>query len=155
MRAMARHTFEEGDRPLHRVRYAERPEGIFPAEEEYLPEGPSAVIGGGEKCVSSPAHGSLEGMVADTAENGLPTSTVEMRFNALGDGQESVSPRLADGGEIKALVPYAGTRRCEWCDGHFLPARQWSRFCSPACRLRAHRGRRQAENQPAISEARP
>jgi hypothetical protein len=32
-----------------------------------------------------------------------------------------------------------GLRRCVSCDGDFLPARPWSRFCSPACRLRAYR----------------
>ena len=64
--------FQEGNRPLHRVRYAERPEGIFRAEEEYLPDGLSAVMGGDQKCVSSPVHRSCEGMAADTAEKGPP-----------------------------------------------------------------------------------
>jgi hypothetical protein len=144
LHAMARYTFEEGDRPLHRVRYTERPGGIFPVEEEQLPEGLALGGRGGQKCVSSPAYGSLEGMAADTAENGRPPSDVEMRFSRPGDGQECVSsptadvlPPPADGREIEAPAP--GARQCEGCDGEFLPARPWSRFCSSACRLRAHR----------------
>jgi hypothetical protein len=64
----------------------------------------------------------------------------------------------ADGGETHALVPAAGTRRCEECDGDFLPARSWSRFCSSTCRLRAHRRlarRREAKNEPQFPGAAP
>jgi hypothetical protein len=32
-----------------------------------------------------------------------------------------------------------GLRQCVSCHGDFLRTRPWSRFCSPACRLRAHR----------------
>jgi predicted RNA-binding Zn-ribbon protein involved in translation (DUF1610 family) len=28
---------------------------------------------------------------------------------------------------------------CAGCDADFRPARPWSHFCCPACRLRAHR----------------
>jgi hypothetical protein len=45
LHAMARYTFQEGDRPLHRVRYTERPGGIFPGEEKQLPEGVVDVVG--------------------------------------------------------------------------------------------------------------
>jgi hypothetical protein len=148
LHAMARYTFEEGDRPLHRVRYTERPGGIFPVEEEQLPEG--LVLGGrgGQKCVSLSAYGSLEGMATDTAENGCPPSDVEMRFSRPGDGQKCVSPGAvddfqtlpSDDRETQSPVPVTATRRCEGCESDFVPARSWSRFCSPACRLRAHRG---------------
>jgi hypothetical protein len=41
---------------------------------------------------------------------------------------------------IPGLDPLkTGRRRCVSCDGDFLPARRWSRFCSAVCRLRAHR----------------
>ena len=94
--AAATWTYSEGDQPLRRVRYKERPEGLFLGS------------GSGQKCVSSPA--------VDVVEAPPP------------DGHETEAPARA-----------AETRRCDGCDGDFLPARPWSRFCSPACRLRAHR----------------
>jgi hypothetical protein len=47
-------------------------------------------------------------------------------------------------------------RRCVSCDGDFFPARPWSRFCSSACRLRAHRRLpRQDQNvQPVLERPR-
>jgi hypothetical protein len=46
-----------------------------------------------------------------------------------------------------------GRRKCVSCDGDFLPARPWSRFCSPGCRLRAHRRlARQDENVAFVVE---
>jgi hypothetical protein len=30
-------------------------------------------------------------------------------------------------------------RRCEVCDRDFVVVKKWQRFCSPACRVRAHR----------------
>ena len=64
-------------------------------------------------------------------------------FLVYGGGQKCVSspaadvldPSPRDGPETQA----AGPRRCDGCSGNFLPVRPWSRFCSPACRLRAHR----------------
>jgi hypothetical protein len=96
-------TFNEGDRPLRRVRYRERPEGVFLAS------------GTGQKCVSSPA---------------------------------------ADDVVIPEPDPLrTGRRKCVSCDGDFLPTRPWSRFCSPACRLRAHRRLpRQDEYVPPVVE---
>jgi hypothetical protein len=75
-------------------------------------------------------------------------------FLVLGTGQKCVSspgddeldPTAADTHETHSPT----MRRCEGCDSDFLPARVWSRFCSSACRLRAHRrlaeraGRRQS-----------
>jgi hypothetical protein len=94
--AAATWTYGERDQPLRRVRYRERPEGLF--------------LGSGarQKCVSSTVDGDVE-----------------------------VPP--ADGHETEAPAPTAEMRRCDGCGGDFQPARPWSRFCSPACRLRAHR----------------
>jgi hypothetical protein len=91
-RATATWTFTEGDQPLRRVRYRERPEGLF------------LVCGTGQKCVSSPGDDEVDLPAADTHETHSPTM-----------------------------------RRCEGCQSDFLPARPWSRFCSPACRLRSYR----------------
>jgi hypothetical protein len=126
--AAAKWTFSEGDQPLHRVRYREQPKGLFP------------VSGTGQKCVSSAAHVSEEGRGPKTPDMAPPARAAEMRFNPTGDGRECASgeeqqARLSDGRETGR----AGARRCEACDGDFVPARAWSRFCSPACRLRAHR----------------
>ncbi len=30
-------------------------------------------------------------------------------------------------------------KRCEWCGEAFEPVKPWQRFCSEACRIRAHR----------------
>ena len=45
----------------------------------------------------------------------------------------------ANGRKAEAEPPAVETRRCDGCDADFRPARPWSRFCCPACRLRAHR----------------
>src|SRR6516165_6076676 len=45
----------------------------------------------------------------------------------------------AEGHETEAPAPTAEMRRCDGCGSDFQSARPWSRFCSPACRLRAHR----------------
>jgi hypothetical protein len=124
LHAMAKTTFEEGDRPLHRARFKERPQiarPLPPGRQEMrftlpagilasdgLSDGLDAGGGTGQKCVSSAATYDLETRPAGDHEAGSLTST-------------------------------AATRRCGECDGDFLAARRWSRFCSPACRLRAHR----------------
>jgi hypothetical protein len=46
-------------------------------------------------------------------------------------------------------------RKCVSCDGDFLPARPWSRFCSPACRLRAHRRLGVPQKSASISGSGP
>jgi hypothetical protein len=89
LHAMAEATLEEGDRPVHRARFKERPQIAVPLQ----PERP------------------------------------EMRFTPPGDVVVIPEPE-----PLKT-----GLRRCVSCDGDFVPARTWSRFCSPACRLRAHR----------------
>jgi hypothetical protein len=115
LHTIAQTTFEEGDRPLHRAQFKERPQIAFPLQpgaQEMRFMTPAGILtpadqfealaadgGIGQKCVSSPP---------DDVTVPLPTE-----------------PRQ--------------TRRCEGCDGDFLPARPWSRFCAPACRLRAHR----------------
>jgi hypothetical protein len=84
-----------------------------------------------------------EGPAPNPSEIVASAPAAEMRFSPLGDGQECVSSRVADGQEIRFAdrqeMHAAAMRRCEGCDGDFVPARSWSRFCSPACRLRAHR----------------
>jgi hypothetical protein len=106
--AAATWTYSEGDQPLRRVRYKERPEGLFLRS------------GGGQKCVSSPP----DDIVGISGLDLLKT----------------------------------GQRRCVSCDIDFLPARPWSRFCSPACRLRAHRrlsGEMRAQKSPKFPSAGP
>ena len=112
LHAAATWTYGERDQPLRRVRYKERPEGLF--------------LGSGarQNCVSSP--------VADDVE--IPPA----------NRHETETPAQAE------------RRRCDECDSNFLPARPWSRFCSPACRLRAHRrlGRdTRTQKSSAISES--
>jgi hypothetical protein len=54
---------------------------------------------------------------------------------------DDVEVRPADLHETEEPAPTAGVRRCDECGGDFRPARPWSRFCRPACRLRAHRSK--------------
>jgi hypothetical protein len=129
--AAATWTYSEGDQPLRRVRYREQPEGVFLGS------------GTGQKCVSSPAHVPLEGRGADSPDIAAPAPASEMRFTTPDDGEECVSTRLADAREVPLIDGHethpAEARRCEGCEVNFVPARPWSRFCSAACRLRAHR----------------
>ena len=68
-------------------------------------------------------------------------------FLGSGTGQKCVSSPVADEVErppanwrkAEAPLPAVETRHCEACDADFRPARPWSRFCGPACRLRAYR----------------
>jgi hypothetical protein len=162
LHAMARYTFQEGDRPLHRVRYAERPEGVFPVEEEHLLEGLALGGRGRQKCVSSLVLGQREVPEPNLSKIVASAPAGEMRFSPLVGGQECVSPRLANGQEIRFAdrleTHAAAMRRCEGCDGDFVPARSWSRFCSPGCRLRAHRRlarRGETNDQPQFPSRAP
>jgi hypothetical protein len=162
LHAMARYTFQEGDRPLHRVSYTERPEGVFSVEEEQSPEGLALGGRGRQKCVSSLVLGQREGPAPNPSEIGASAPAAEMRFSPLGDGQECVSSRVADGQEVRLADAHgthaAAMRCCEGCDGDFLPARPWSRFCSAACRLRAHRRlarKRETYDQPQLPSRAP
>jgi hypothetical protein len=75
-------------------------------------------------------------------------------FLVYGTGEKCVSSGAADVLEVPPAdgreTHFPATRRCVGCESDFLPARTWSRFCSPTCRLRAHRrlaekvGRRQS-----------
>jgi hypothetical protein len=89
-------TYEEGDRPLRRVQYRERPEGLFLNSSA------------GQKCVSSA-------------------------------GADDVAVPPARGDETASTTAVLEMWNCDACGAAFRPARAWSRFCSPACRLRAHR----------------
>ena len=118
--AMAKTTFEEGDRPLHRARFKERPQialPLSPGRQEMRFTPPACIVAFG---------GRSEGLGADCAT-----------------GQKCISLTAADGLEPSPAddpeTQTAETRFCEGCGTHFQLARPWSRFCSPACRLRAHR----------------
>src|SRR5215469_9639894 len=82
--AMAKTTFEEGDRPLHRARFKERPQIAFPLppggqEMRFTPlagilafDGRSEDLGAGgttgQKCVSSPPADTLDAPPAEARE---------------------------------------------------------------------------------------
>jgi ferredoxin len=105
LHAMAKTTFEEGNRPLHRARFKERPETAFalqPGEQETRFTPPDDVV----------------------VQEGHDPSKV-------------------------------GHRKCVSCGRDFLPARPWSIFCSPACRLRAHRRARRDESQEIMAVSEP
>jgi hypothetical protein len=95
-------------------------------------------------------HRSLHAMAKWTySEGNQPLRRVRFQeqpegvFSVQSSGQKCVSSppddvvevTPPDGRETQAPAP----RRCDGCDSDFVPARPWSRFCSPACRLRAHR----------------
>jgi ferredoxin len=75
-------------------------------------------------------------------------------FLRSGDGENAFHRVPADVVVIPGPDPLkTGRRRCVSCGRDFLPARPWSRFCSPACRLRAHRRLpRQDENVTTVVE---
>ena len=104
--AAARWTFSEGDRPLHRVRYKQRPEGLF------------LVSGDGENAF----HREPDDVVVIPEPDSLKT----------------------------------GLRKCVSCDREFVPARRWSRFCSPASGcgpIAGSPGRRPPENRTQSAQA--
>jgi hypothetical protein len=105
---------------------------------------------------------SLHAMAKWTFTEGAATPLHRVRFQEQPEGVFSIE---APGQEMRFtplddLVvvpgpdpPKTGRRRCVSCDGDFLPTRPWSRFCSSACRLRAHRRlARQDENVPPVVE---
>lgn len=71
-------------------------------------------------------------------------------FLGSGARQKCVSSPVADGVEMppadghkmEAPAPTPEMRCCDGCGADFRPTRPWSRFCRPACRLRAHRSGR-------------
>jgi hypothetical protein len=72
----------------------------------------------------------------------------------IADDMES----LAANGRKAQPAPAVETRHCDGCDADFRPARPWSRFCCPACRLRAHRrlaGDTRAQKWAAIYKSDP
>jgi hypothetical protein len=84
-------------------------------------------------------------------------------FLGGGTGRKCVSSPAADeslpaNGRKAAPPPAVETRHCDGCGAVFRPARPWSRFCCPACRLRAHRrlaGDTKAQILAAIFESDP
>jgi hypothetical protein len=135
LHALAKWTFTEGAATLlHRVRYQAQREGVFSSEAS------------GQKCVSSPPVGTLasaersEGLAADggTGQKCVSEPAFDVVEVPPPDGRETQAP---------------ATRRCEGCESDFLPARAWSRFCCPACRLRTYRRlTRQDENVAVVVE---
>jgi hypothetical protein len=106
---------------------------------------------------------SLHAMAKWTFTEGAATPLHRVRFQEQPEGVFSIE---ASGQEMRFTPPddlvvapvsdpsKKGRRRCVSCDVDFFPARPWSRFCSSACRLRAHRRlRHQDQNVPPIVEA--
>ena len=132
----ARSTFAEGDRPLRRVQYKERPEGVFLGS------------GTGQKMRFTTPSGILASDEPAPLEKARSSEPPKTRFIALAEEQKRVSSPVADDvvtppadrREREAPTSALETRRCDGCDSNFRPAHPWSRFCSPACRVRAHRG---------------
>jgi hypothetical protein len=118
--AMAKTTLEEGDRPLHRARFKERPQIAFP-----LPPG-------GQEMRFTPLAGIL---AFDGRSEGLGADGATGQKCVSAPPPDTMETPPAEARETDPSAP----RRCEECDWDFRPARPWSRFCSPACRLRAHR----------------
>jgi hypothetical protein len=70
-------------------------------------------------------------------------------FLRSGDGENAFHRAPDDVVVIPEPDPLkTGRRKCVSCDGDFFPARPWSRFCSAACRLRAHRATISRSDQP-------
>jgi putative DNA primase/helicase len=77
-------------------------------------------------------------------------------FLRSGDGENAFHRAPDDVVVVPEPDPLkTGRRKCVSCDGNFLPARPWSRFCSPACRLRAHRRLAEHQKSASISESNP
>lgn len=73
-------------------------------------------------------------------------------FLGSGTRQKRVSSPAVDIVEPQ-LAEVRETHFCDGCGKAFQPPRPWSRFCSPACRLRAHRRlARQDENVALVVE---
>jgi hypothetical protein len=73
-------------------------------------------------------------------------------FLGCGAGQKCVSLVSDDEVEPQPVKAHE-THFCDGCGKAFQPPRPWSRFCSPACRLRAHRRlARQDENVALVVE---
>jgi hypothetical protein len=72
-------------------------------------------------------------------------------FLVSGTGQKCVSSPVTDEMDLPAVDTHEmhcpTMRFCDACGGDFMPSRRWSRFCSAACRLRAHRLSRNVSRQ--------
>jgi uncharacterized protein YbaR (Trm112 family) len=53
----------------------------------------------------------------------------------------------------RALLLAWAPRPCGFCDRSFLPVKLWQVYCSPNCRLKAHRRRQREQRQQAASAA--
>jgi hypothetical protein len=111
---------------------------------------------------------SLHAMAKWTFTEGAATLLHRVRYQEQPEGVFSVeAPRQkcvsSPPDDVVEVPPPDGretqappTRRCDGCEVDFSPARPWSRFCSPACRLRAHRrlaGETGAPNSPQFQSA--
>jgi hypothetical protein len=78
--------------------------------------------------------------VQSAAGRGLPRQRDRAKMRFIAGGRWRAVPRpSANGRKADAPLRAVETRHCEACDADFRPARSWSRFCGPACRLRACR----------------
>jgi ferredoxin len=119
-----------------------------------------------EQVRGSVTYRSLCGMAKWTFTKGPATPLRRVRFQEQPEGVFCVEGY----GQEMRLKPPAGilasedpappeidAPKCVSCGRDFQPARRWAIFCSPACRLRAHRRARRDESPgiAAISEPVP
>ena len=100
---------------------------------------------------------SLYGLAKWTFTEGAATPLHRVRFQDQPEGVFSIEApgqktRFTPSADV-VLVPEpeplkTEQRRCVSCGGDFVPVRRDQRFCSPACRLRAHRAAISGNNQP-------
>jgi ferredoxin len=79
-------------------------------------------------------------------------------FSVEASGQETrFTPPAGILASEDPAPPEVDAPKCVSCGRDFHPARRWSIFCSPACRLRAHRRARRDDSQKitAVSEPAP
>jgi hypothetical protein len=142
-RSAAKWTFTEGDHPLRR------------AGTGSTRKASSSCLGPGRNAIHRPLMCPWKG------KNPTPPPSP-----LLYPPRKCVSPRLATGRNASQRGrPMSGKSRslthakcipqrrlaAKDCNGEFRPARSWSRFCSAACRLRAHR-RLAAEREVAARD---
>jgi len=124
-----------------------------------LPDRPMLIHYGG--CTGAMTYRSFHAAATWTFREGdQPLHRVQYReqpeglFLVCGTGQKCVSSPRDDEVDLPAADTHEThsrtTRCCEGCESDFLPARPWSRFCSPACRLRSYRRLARQNEHPEL-----